>query len=165
LLFEFHRQGRLLSPARCTCGRPPSSTTEYEVDSPGDTFTRRARFAAALRDHDNRRDLVGHDQRRERVRNERETAGLYYHLAAQPAHMSAGQGAERLVFACRGHRHEIMSAAAPAINGVSKLSGTWVTSLTSLSFRQRRNYRTRSWAKIIAQGRHRTPCVATPRWL
>ncbi len=63
---------------------------------------------AALRHHQHRGDLVRHDQRRQRIGDEREAARLHHHHAAQPAHIGAGQGAQRLVLPGRTHRHEII---------------------------------------------------------
>jgi hypothetical protein len=63
---------------------------------------------AALGDHQDRRDLVGHDERGERVGDEREAARLHHHGAAHAGQICAGRGADRLVLACRSDRDEII---------------------------------------------------------
>ena len=63
---------------------------------------------AALGNHDDRRDLIGHDQRGECIGDDAEAARLHHHDAAHPAHPGARQKAERLVLASGANGNEII---------------------------------------------------------
>lgn len=79
---------------------------------------------AALRHHEDRRDLARHDQRRQHIGNQREAARLHHHHAAQPAHIGAGQGGDGLVLAGCADGHEVVVGGRPADQRASTLSGT-----------------------------------------